>query len=177
VNEGHPFLMTEMFQRMRGKAGEWPLADLLTLLSVFLGELADSEDVEKNKHPKDLNVSVKVRDELLRIGDDAQRGCAAERKVGLEPDPKFWGLSTEWVEPVAWWVSGEPNPILPQLAVEFDIFEGNLQRALMKLMGLVEEWKAMATLAAETEWLAVLEGAQELVLRDIVVAESLYLRL
>jgi superfamily II RNA helicase len=195
VNEGHPFLMTEMFQRLRGKAAEWPLADLLTLLSLFLGELtdgqqafarsragkrsgelADSEDVDKNKHPKDLNVSAKVRDELLRIGDDAQIGCKRERAVGLEPDPKFWGLSTEWVEPVAWWVSAD-RPILPQIAVECDIFEGNLQRALMKLMGLVEEWKAMATLAAETEWLSRLEGAQELVLRDIVVAESLYLRL
>lgn len=175
INEGHPFLMTEMFQRLRGKSTEWSLTDLLTLLSLFLGELSDSDDVDKNKHPKDLNVSTKIRDELLRIGEDAQRGCKAERAVGLDADPKFWGLSTEWVEPIARWIEGDV--ILPQLAAEFDIFEGNLQRALMKLMGLVEEWKALCTLAAETEWLAGIEGAQEIVLRDIVIAESLYLRL
>lgn len=175
INEGHPFLMTEMFQRLRGKSAEWSLTDILIILSLFLGELSDSDDVDKNKHPKNLNVSEKIRDELLRIGDDAHLGCKRERAVGLDPDPKFWGLSTEWIEPIARWIEGDI--ILPQLAIEFDIFEGNLQRALMKLMGLVEEWKALCTLAGETEWLAVLEGGLEVVLRDIVVAESLYLRL
>jgi hypothetical protein len=35
----------------------------------------------------------------------------------------------------------------------------------------------MATLRADIGWLAVLEGAQMVVLRDVVVAESLYLRI
>lgn len=175
INEGHPFLMTEMFQRLRSKSADWSLTDILIILSLFLGQVSDSDDVDKNKHPKNLNVSEKIRDELLRIGDDADIGCKRERAVGLNPDPKFWGLSTEWIEPIARWL--ESDIILPQLATEFDIFEGNLQRSLMKLMGLLEEWKALCTLAGETEWLAVLEGGLELVLRDVVVAESLYLRL
>ena len=167
--------MTEMFQRLRSKSADWSLTDILIILSLFLGQVSDSDDVDKNKHPKNLNVSEKIRDELLRIGDDADIGCKRERAVGLDPDPKFWGLSTEWIEPIARWL--ESDIILPQLATEFDIFEGNLQRSLMKLMGLLEEWKALCTLAGETEWLAVLEGGLELVLRDVVVAESLYLRL
>jgi hypothetical protein len=47
----------------------------------------------------------------------------------------------------------------------------------MKLMGLVDEFRALATLAGDLGWLEVLEGAQAIVLRDVVVAESLYLRL
>ena len=47
----------------------------------------------------------------------------------------------------------------------------------MKLMGLVEEFRALATLSNDVGWLEKLEGAQEIVLRDVVVAESLYLRI
>ena len=47
----------------------------------------------------------------------------------------------------------------------------------MKLMGIVEEFRGLCTLENEVGWLSVLEGAQALVLRDVVVAESLYLRL
>jgi hypothetical protein len=47
----------------------------------------------------------------------------------------------------------------------------------MKLMGLVDEFRAMATLAKDVAWLYKLDGAQAIVLRDVVVAESLYLRI
>lgn len=175
INEGHPFLSTELFLRLQGKSSSWNLAELLTVLAVFLGELGNSDDVAKNKHPSDLNVSAAVRDELLRIGDDARIGCKRESAVGLVAEVDYWTLSTEWVEPIGAWVVGAD--ILPVVAAEFEIFEGNLQKALMKLMGLVDEFRALATLAGDTGWLEVLEGAQAVVLRDVVVAESLYLRL
>ena len=57
------------------------------------------------------------------------------------------------------------------------MFEGNIQRALMKLMGLVEEFRSLCELSGEVAWLRTLEGAQEMILRGVVVAESLYLRL
>ena len=175
INEGHPFLSTELFLRLQGKSSSWNLVELLTVLAVFLGELGNSDDVAKNKHPSDLNVSAAVRDELLRIGDDARIGCKRESAAGLVAEVDYWTLSTEWVEPIGAWVVGAD--ILPVVAAEFEIFEGNLQKALMKLMGLVDEFRALATLAGDTGWLEVLEGAQAVVLRDVVVAESLYLRL
>ena len=175
INEGHSFLSTELFLRMQGNSKAWNLQDLLTVLAVFLGELGDSDDVTKNKHPSELNVSAAIRDELLRIGDDAKIGCKRESAANLVVDVAYWSLSTEWVEPIGAWVLG--TEILPVVAAEFEIFEGNLQRALMKLMGLVDEFRALATLAGDTGWLEVLEGAQAVVLRDVVVAESLYLRL
>jgi superfamily II RNA helicase len=57
------------------------------------------------------------------------------------------------------------------------MFEGNLMKALMKLAGLVEEFQAMASLTGNIEILKMLDGARQLVLRDIVLAESLYLRI
>jgi len=143
----------------------------LTILAIFLGD-SPSEDA-----PPISELSVKgcVRAELARIANDARLGYEREKAHGLPDDLDFWTLTTEWVEPVAAWVGGEA--LLPAVAAEFGIFEGNLQRALMKLMGLVEEFRAMATLRSDIGWLGLLEGAQIVVLRDVVVAESLYLRI
>ena len=171
VNEGHPFLTTELFLRMEGKAAAWSLTELLTILAIFLGDSPNEEAVPISE----LSVKGSVRAELARIADDAHLGYERERAHGLPDDLAFWTLTTEWVEPVAAWVGGET--LLPVVAAEFGIFEGNLQRALMKLMGLVEEFRAMATLRADIGWLGLLEGAQMVVLRDVVVAESLYLRI
>jgi superfamily II RNA helicase len=170
VNEGHPFLMTELFVRLRGYSSSWKLADLLCILSVFLGETRD--DVV-SKHPGELSVEPKVRDELLRIIKDSEVGC---KRGSAVDDPKFWAICTEWVDPIAYWLS-EESPLPATVCAEFGIFEGNLQRALMKLMGLVDEFRAMATLAKDVAWLYKLDGAQAIVLRDVVVAESLYLRI
>jgi superfamily II RNA helicase len=171
VNEGHPFLTTELFLRLEGKATAWSLTELLTILAIFLGDSPRDEVVPISQ----LSVKGSVREELQRIADGARVGYERERAHGLPDDLPFWTLTTEWVEPVATWVGGDT--LLPAVAAEFGLFEGNLQRALMKLMGLVEEFRAMATLRADIGWLGVLEGAHMVVLRDVVVAESLYLRI
>jgi len=171
VNEGHPFLTTELFLRLEGNAAAWSLPELLTILAIFLGDSPSEEAVPI----PELSVKGSVRAELTHIAHDALLGYEREKAHGLPDDLAFWTLTTEWVEPVATWVGGEA--LLPVVAAEFGLFEGNLQRALMKLMGLVEEFRAMATLRADIGWLGLLEGAQMVVLRDMVVAESLYLRI
>jgi hypothetical protein len=55
--------------------------------------------------------------------------------------------------------------------------EGNIQKALMKLASLLEECQAMATLLKNVELLKVLEDGRQLIVRDLILAESLYLRI
>jgi len=169
INEGQPFLMTELFLRLQNKSKSWELSQLLCILAIFLGESKKSDEMPKD--PADLDIDPFVRNELIRIQKDAEQGC--KRDGGN--DPEFWALNTEWVEPISMWVSGEE--LLASVAAEYGLFEGNMQRALMKLMGLVDEFKALATLTNDIGWLSALEGAQAIVLRDVVVAESLYLRI
>jgi hypothetical protein len=169
VNEGHPFLMTELFLRLRNRSDAWTLADLLCILAIFLGEHRGGDEMPKS--PSDLEIDTNVRDELLRIMKDAEVGC--KRDGGR--DVEYWTLNTEWVEPISCWICGDD--LLASVAAEYGVFEGNMQRALMKLMGLVDEFKALATLANDIGWLAKLEGAQAVVLRDVIIAESLYLRI
>ena len=207
-NEGHPFLLPELFLRICDQQNPFSTSELLTLLAVFLGEEGDREGSENNKHPLDLAVSQRVKEELMRINEDAQRGLKEEKKVGLDPDYDFWTLSTEWIELVQEWISvadqsvadqsvadqsvadqsvadqsvadqsADPGSVtLASLAQTYGMFEGNVQKALMKLSGLLDEWTALCQLAGKPEMLRQVEGAKEIILRDIVLAESLYLRL
>jgi hypothetical protein len=130
INEGHPYLMTELFLRIRGSPPSLP--DLLTILSVFLGEAREDEARPINQ----LDTNDVVRDELARIEADSRIGQERERRAGCL-DPKFWAISNEWVEPIGHWVASE-DP-LPVVATVYEVFEGNLQRALMKLMGKITE--------------------------------------
>jgi superfamily II RNA helicase len=173
VNEGHPFLMTELFGRMC-KAENLPnVEDLLAILATFVAEQSRKEEVSKS--PDQLQVSKEVCAELWRIDADARRFMSIEERVGLPADPEFWQLSTEFIEPVVEWVvTDEP---LAVVAAKYDMFEGNFQKGLLKLASLVEEFQSLATLAGEPRILAVLAEARPKILRGVVVAESLYLRL
>ena len=181
VNEGHPFLMTSLFLRLCDSLDRWDLHDLLCLLALFLGEAGDRDDVAGNKAPDDLvGVSTFVKEELAKMDDEASDWCKREAAVGLVYDPSFWSLSTEWIEPVSRWISSmnQETPLtLGALAAEFGVFEGNALKALLKLAGLVEEVQALASLTGAVEVLRRIEEAKVLVLRDVVVAESLYLRI
>ena len=174
VSEGHPFLMTEMFLRLLEYKEKPSCEALLSILSIFLGEAKDN-NLEHALSIKELTIEDSVRDELLRIQEDAQCFSKLEPKMGID-DPHYWLLTTEWVEPMTLWVNTE-DETLATIAKRFGVFEGNVQKAVMKLAGLVEELQALATLASAVELLRQLETAREKLLRGLVIAESLYLRL
>ena len=165
-------MMTELFlQQNKELRPKLTQAELLTVLALFLGE-KKNDSVQR---PDSLNVSKAVIDTLWEMNEVCVKMSSIEKKYGLPYDESFWSLSLEWVEPIAEWVKGEIS--IPELAATYEIFEGNLMKALMKLGGLLEEFQAMASLSSNLEMLTILEGARQLVLRDIVLAESLYLRI
>jgi superfamily II RNA helicase len=171
VNEGHPFLMAELFGRMRVAVPS--VENLLCILATFVGE--SSRDDEVAKSPDQLKVSKEVCAELWRLDADARRFMAIEERVGLPADPEYWALSTEFIEPVAEWIATDEP--LAVVAARYEMFEGNFQKGLLKLASLVEEFQSLATLAGEPAILTVLDAARPRILRGVVVAESLYLRL
>lgn len=172
VSEGHPFLLTEFFLRCLDKK-ELPSCEaLLSILSIFLGESKQGDEappIEK------LLVEEDVREEFYQIDKESKEFHREEQKVGID-DSSFWELHTEWVEPMTLWVNA-PDETISSIAIRFGVFEGNVQKAILKLAGLVEEVQALATLAGAVELLRHLEKAREILLRGMILAESLYLRL
>jgi len=174
VNEGHPFLMAELFTNQTTTLSPLSVRELLVVLALFIGE-GREENLFTSHSISYLNVSKEVGIVLARMDDVRQDLLRLEKKHGIAYDPKFWDMSTEWLEPISDWVNS--NESVAQIAARHEMFEGNVQKAVMKLSGLLEEFQAMATMSENVEWLMKLEEARPLVLRDIVLSESLYLNI
>ena len=144
------------------------------MLALFIGEGRD-ENLFTSHSISYLNVSKEISHVLARLDTVRQDLLCLEKKHGITYDPKFWELSTEWLEPISDWVNSDES--VAQIATRHELFEGNVQKAIMKLNGLLEEFQAMANMSENVDWLMKLEEARPLVLRDIVLSESLYLRI
>ena len=168
VNEGHPFLQTEFLLRMNNTCS-LNLAEFLTVLATFIGDAKDEYSMSDTQWPNDT-----ICKEVMKIVDDSKKGIQLEAAYGIDT-PDFWKVSTEWIEPIDCWLRGEDS--VASLAAKFELFEGNVVKALLKLSSLLEEIQAMATILKNVPLLEMLAPARNMIVRDMIIAESLYLRL
>jgi superfamily II RNA helicase len=167
VNEGHAILMPLAFKRgvFKGLGGE----EIITVLTVFMGE------AKKASSPDGLGVPSAVRAAMWSIDEIAREAQAIERRCNTPPGKdSFWDLNTEWSEPVWRWLGGATAQ---ELCADYEFYEGNLMRSLLKLVNILEEFRSLATLATDTEMLETMKGVEEKLLRDVATCDSLYLRL
>jgi superfamily II RNA helicase len=167
VNEGHGILMPIM--AFSDKAAILTGEEIACVLAAFLNE-------SRVENPPTLASSGLRREvlDILHWSHDTATACQRTEATNrvLEPSESFWALSSLWVCITARWVAGAG---LTELATEFELFEGNIQRGLMRIANLLEEWGAVATLRCDLPTLEKLSGLR--FLRDEVIVDSLYLRL
>jgi superfamily II RNA helicase len=167
-NEGHSFLLTEYMLYLHERLAISPctIEDVLTTLSIFLGEMKDEVTRAAVDGP--------VAEHIAFIRDVAKKGYDLERRGGIMYSG-FWDLNEEWVEPIQAWLTGEYS--IARLAHTYGLFEGAVQKAILKLAAILEELQSLATLHSSVELLRFMEEGRNLVIRDSILAESLYLRI
>ena len=163
-NEGHPFLLTEYMLFLNEHLGDCTIHDVLATLSLFLGEAKDQTHA---------SVEGAVAEHIDFIRQKAKKGYELERTHGIMGG--YWELNEEWVEPMQIWLTGEHS--LASIAHTFGLFEGAVQKAILKLAAILEELQALATLASNVQLLKFLDEGRNMVLQDSILAESLYLRI
>ena len=163
VAEGHNILMPLL--AVEGRLADLTAEEIACVLAGFLRE--GGKDVEVTLETS--GVRREALDALYWINDRALSLQRSER----EPSPEsFWNLSALWVCVTARYVAG---CTVTQIAEEFGLFEGNVQRGLMRVANLLEEWSAICEIRRD---LAGLEKVRALCfLRDDIIVDSLYLRL
>jgi superfamily II RNA helicase len=168
VNEGHAILMTQAYSTgiMKGFSGE----EVLAVLAGFMQESGDMPAVDG------LNIPKKCIEALWSIHRLGQGNQGLEKKVGapMAPKDEFWSVNTIWIEPVWRWLQGDTTQ---ELCTDYEIYEGNLLRMLMKMVNILEEWRSLATLASDTEMLETMRDYEQRLLNGIAVCDSLYLRI
>ena len=170
INEGHPILMTELFLSKKAHALDGPC--LATLLSVFL------EDFNRELYltPDKLDIPRSVTDVMAFLNGEANLLGDLEYKLGAAQSDDAWNLSLQWAEPVFRWIT-EPEIHVATVCTDYGLFEGNFVRGLLKLGNLLDEWLSMATFCEHADQIEKLAALKGLVIRDLVLPESLYLRL
>ena len=167
INEGNPILMTELF--MSKKAHDLSGPELATLLSFFM------EDFDKNESYvlETLGIPAKVKDVALFLNDESYRLGELESKCGSTKSESAWFLSLQWSELVFRWITEETHIAI--LCSEYNTFEGNVVRGILKLVNLLDEWLSMATYCNEASQIETITALKPLLMRDIVMPNSLYL--
>jgi superfamily II RNA helicase len=165
LNEGHPILMALLAES--GRAATLNAEELASVLATFL-----QEGVEKENAPESLGLSTAALDVLQWIETTAQRCLKDEDAAGVHSPTQYWTISAVWPAIVSRWISGAS---LTEIAAEFDMFEGNVQRGLMRIANLLEEWTAVAQLRTDLATLEKLSAFR--LLRDEIIVDSIYLRL
>jgi len=168
INEGHPILMTELY--LSGHCTDLEPEEIIAVLACFMEE--DKKDTQPSLEK--LSVPKKVKEILYGFGTTAQDFMRAEQPFEIQSPDSYWNLSTTWIEPMYRWCLGEEASVL---CAEYDLFEGNLLRAINKCVSLVEEWTALATYKKDVSMLDKLHGIEQSLKRTIATSDSLYLRL
>ena len=167
INEGNPILMTELF--MSKKAHDLSGPELATLLSFFLEDLDKKESYVLDT----LGIPPKVKEVALFLNDESYRLGELEGKCGSMKSESAWFLSLQWSELVYRWITEETH--IAVLCSEYNTFEGNVVRGILKLVNLLDEWLSMATYCNEASQIEKITALKPLLMRDIVMPNSLYL--
>lgn len=169
INEGQPILMAKAFQE-----GVWKGMTQEDFVAFLAGFLNEGKANDGTNHT-DLNISKKTRD-ALTFADDIAYFCEEdERRYQLTFAKKDqWAITSTWIEPLLKWMEEEEAAVI---CSEYELYEGNFARSVLKVANMVDEWTSLATFTKSIELLQLLEGLKERLVRDIVRPESLYLNL
>lgn len=169
VNEGNPFLMTELYLSgiLKGATGS-------EIVSVLASMFADREAKEKSEHVQTHLFSQNVLSALEFLDKQGYLGKQIDRECGVYSSTKFWEIAPFWSELAKRWMEGEDAAILTS---SYELYEGNFMRGLLKITNLINEWIAMATFCGDVDMLEIMQDVPGQVLRGIAQPESLYLTL
>jgi len=165
VNEGHGILMPIM--AFSDKAAALTGEEIACVLAGFIEDKSDDAPP-----PEAMRLRKEAMDFMYAIDAKTSELQAIETKHNLLAVSGFWELSTLWVCITRDWLAGAG---LTELAEATGMFEGNIQRGLMRVANMLEEWGAIATLRSDLATLEKLAGLR--FLRGEIVMDSLYLRL
>ena len=167
VNEGHAILMPLTFERgIKLDSAE----EMLAFLAVFLGEPAKDASKKPLQIPGTILKALKTVEEIAATCKQTEKAANVLTATNWD----YWELNYQFVEIVWRYVNGEE---IAAICADYEIFEGNLIRILLKMGNILQEWQVLATITKNVEQLEMLTDAASLLAVGTIGSESLYLRL
>ena len=157
INEGHPLLMSVGYSVNLCEGLGAP--EIAAFLSCFV-------DPDPCDYSPDVPFEIQTHySRLLAIRDHLR-----SQEITKSPED-YWEVSSFWMEPIYAWAKG--NMSLSTICMEFELYEGNFVKAILKVQSILQEWTTLATYKQDLEMLELLRDFT--LVRDVVVPASLYL--
>lgn len=142
--------------------------EIFAILAIFIDDGIGPED--------ELTLgSVECTDNVLicirKINEIIELCQTCENSHGIFNN-SFWKIRYDYVQVAYLWASGASINYIMDIAPE--IYEGNFVRNMLKLNNIVHDVTSLCTQYGTIQILPVLEKIEELVIRDIVNVNSLY---
>jgi len=166
LNESDALLISQFYLTARAK--DLAPEELLCILAgcIMDGKMGSEISLSEIKVPQ------AVKDgfyDLTDIWDNL-------RKVELVQNSaqSKWNMSISWIGPMWDWINGDEVATICQT---YGIYEGNLIRSVLKLQNMLDEWRSMAAYCEHTDTMDKFRDAHQLLVREAVIQDSLYLHM
>ena len=164
VHEGHPIMTPYAFRNKLFHG--LPRDQLIGCLALFAEKPA--EDITLSSC---TTLSAETKSKILQLQSEISVLQADEDSRRLT---SVWDLSFYWIDVAVRWLNGDNSRTI---CADYELYEGNFIRAMLKISNLADEWIVMATISEDLEQLELLREIRTQLVRDVVVPDSLYLRI
>jgi len=164
INEGNTILTSELYLWYVEDRSRLPdQNELLSVFSLFLIGDRVGIDCPEPIYSDSLTFLLEKAETLSKIASDMYLGVPL----------KQWSITQELWYIIQDWINCIP---ISQIVEKYNIYEGNLTRTILKLANILDEWRNMATYRGDVWMLEYVDDLDKLLIRDIVIPDSLYVR-
>jgi len=166
LNESDALLISQFYLTARAK--ELAPEELLCILA---GCIMDGK-MDNETSLSEIKVPQVVKDgfyDLTDLWDNLRKMELAQNSAQSK-----WNMSISWIGPMWDWINGDAVATICQT---YGIYEGNLIRSVLKLQNMLDEWRSMAAYCEHTDTMDKFRDAHQLLVREAVIQDSLYLHM
>ena len=167
INECNELLFTEIL--VSGILDDLTTLELVGILSLFT-EARPLDDNNVIYNPDSLDVSIDMIKKIKKIIEISKKLENDENSYNIDSDSK-WNINLNMVKCSMQWAEGKDLK-----DIEFDNFEGNFIREIIKIGKISEDLVIMSELLEKLELMSKASKIEGLIIRDIVTVDSLYIK-
>ena len=173
VNDCNGILLAEMISQ--GVFDNLDTYEIISILSIFTSPPKTDSD--------DIFISNNLNKEFEKIKSIVSEYNKCEKNVGFYLENEdYWSLTNKYIDLVMNWVKTDITDFeklrKTTLQLLFDIgeYEGNFVKNMLKIYNIISNLKTICNIIKRFDLLQKIEKVDELILKDIVNVNSLYLK-
>lgn len=167
INECNPLLLTEII--VRDMFNDMSIEEIIGFVGIFIDDIKDKcsyNDICKLDLPNILLSKIDIIHTIINDYNDS------EKRLDIQSDDDFWSISYDYVQLGYLWAN---KCTLQDIFNNVDIYEGNFVKSMLKINNIIQDLIILHHIYDNLAVIPKLESAQELILRDIVTVNSLYI--